>query len=453
MVGGVRVVVPDSLELITPYVLLEQGDWFEDEIKFVRLMLQPGQHAIDIGANYGLYSLAMAASVGRSGRVWSFEPASSTAGWLARSVAENGFDHVVVDQRALSDLCGVANLTMNAHAELNAISHSCPDDVQTEQVAMVTLDSLLDEYGWSEVDFMKIDAEGEEAAIIRGGKRFFSRCSPLVQFEIKAGNEVSLDLVDAFAALDYHSYRLVPGLEVLVPFSVAEPVDGYQLNLFACRDDRAEILARKGLLLMRREVEQAVLRDDSLQPYHWIRRLKGLPYADMLMAGWQRHENVVGAPEVGRSLALHSMAHDTALPLATRVAALSRAYSILVDLCAQQPSHYRYSSLARVASEWGARRPSVDALGQFAMLFREYDPGEVFLPASVRFDHIDPGDRLNDWTLSFTLEEIERRSTFSSFYSGAAVHKRLELLCKLGFASPEMLTRKALVERRFFGVS
>lgn len=36
LIDGVRVVVPDSLDLITPCVLQEQQDWFEDEIKFLR---------------------------------------------------------------------------------------------------------------------------------------------------------------------------------------------------------------------------------------------------------------------------------------------------------------------------------------------------------------------------------------------------------------------------------
>ncbi len=54
----VRVVVPDSFGLITPYVLFEQQDWFEDEISFVRRVLQPGEQAIDIGANYGVYTLS-----------------------------------------------------------------------------------------------------------------------------------------------------------------------------------------------------------------------------------------------------------------------------------------------------------------------------------------------------------------------------------------------------------
>jgi hypothetical protein len=41
-------------------VLIEQEDWFEKEICFVRRVLQPGTCAADIGANYGTYTLAMA---------------------------------------------------------------------------------------------------------------------------------------------------------------------------------------------------------------------------------------------------------------------------------------------------------------------------------------------------------------------------------------------------------
>src|SRR5258708_11318539 len=91
LVDGVRIVVPDSLFLITPYVLREQGDFFEDELPFVRQLLQPGQNVIDIGANFGVYTLSMAQKVGPGGQVWAFEPAPSTAQFLARGIEENGF--------------------------------------------------------------------------------------------------------------------------------------------------------------------------------------------------------------------------------------------------------------------------------------------------------------------------------------------------------------------------
>ena len=102
LVDGVRVVVPDSLNLITPYVLREQLDFFEDELRFVRQLLQPGQKVVDIGANYGVYTLPMAKKVGATGHVWAFEPTSSTAEFLAQGIAANGFGQVTLEKKAVS---------------------------------------------------------------------------------------------------------------------------------------------------------------------------------------------------------------------------------------------------------------------------------------------------------------------------------------------------------------
>ena len=116
LADGVRIVVPDSLDVITSYVLREQQDWFEDEIKFVRKLLKQGQRVIDIGANYGVYTLSMARLVGPAGRVWAFEPASTTADLLAASIAANDFGQVVVEQSALSCRVGTAQLSLNDSA-------------------------------------------------------------------------------------------------------------------------------------------------------------------------------------------------------------------------------------------------------------------------------------------------------------------------------------------------
>ena len=249
LADGVRIIVPDSLNLITTYVLLEQEDWFEDEIKFLRRLLQPGQKVIDIGANYGVYTLSMAKRVGPNGRVWAYEPASKTASLLTASIAANNFDHVVLEQSALSSAKGAALLSLNDNSELNALVHEHKNSGETETVTLTTLDECLEAHGWQDIAFLKIDAEGEEANIIRGGTNFFAAESPLIQYEVKAGSELHLELVQAFAELGYHSYRLVPGLDLLVPFDEKEPVDGYLLNLFACKPDRATYLAGRGFLV------------------------------------------------------------------------------------------------------------------------------------------------------------------------------------------------------------
>src|SRR6185295_13036039 len=97
----------------------------------------------------------------------------------------------------------------------------------SEEVRVSTLDECRERHGWRDIAFVKIDAEGEEVNILSGGKRFLAEQSPLVQFEINAGTDLRLELVDHFAALGYHSYRLVPGLGLLAPFDRTTGADGF----------------------------------------------------------------------------------------------------------------------------------------------------------------------------------------------------------------------------------
>ncbi len=57
LAGVATIRLPDSLNVMTRYVIEERGDWFEDEIRFVRKLLLPGQLVLDVGANYGVYTL------------------------------------------------------------------------------------------------------------------------------------------------------------------------------------------------------------------------------------------------------------------------------------------------------------------------------------------------------------------------------------------------------------
>src|SRR5207248_61552 len=54
--------------------LSEYGEWAEQEIELLRRFLEPDAVAIDAGANVGSHVLALAASVGRTGRIYAFEP-------------------------------------------------------------------------------------------------------------------------------------------------------------------------------------------------------------------------------------------------------------------------------------------------------------------------------------------------------------------------------------------
>jgi FkbM family methyltransferase len=460
MVDGVRVVVPDSLNLITSYVLREQQDWFEDEIKFLRRLLRPGQRVIDIGANYGVYALSMARTVGPEGRVWAFEPASRTAQLLAQGIAVNGFSQVVLDRSALSSVRGTAQLSLNENSELNALVHRGTSPSASETVQVTTLDECMERHAWRDIAFMKIDAEGEEANILKGGERFFAELSPLIQYEIKAGMELHDELVQQFAALGYDSYRLVPGLDLLIPFDLGAKKDDYLLNLFCCKRQRAEALAADGFLLNfadrdvadateRSSVVPATIRDRSV--YDWRHGIAKLPYGLQLADRWNRSTAAAQSTEVEEALSLYAVSLDRSLPATDRFVALEACLGLLKSICGRQPSHLRLASLARAARDYGARSIAVNALRQLAddiMRSNRVDPSEPFLAPGERFDGVAPGASIGNWVLAAVLEVFERLSAFSSFYTGSAALQRLQTIRELGYYDAEMERRLHLVQAR-----
>lgn len=438
LVDGTRIVVVDSLSLLTPYVLREQEDWFEDEIRFLRKVLQPGSHVIDVGANHGIYTLSMARAVGAAGRVWAFEPTPATAQLLAAGIACNDCGHVLLEQLALSDRCGTGQLSVSEHSELNALVQGTTSGTAAT-VLLSTLDDRMARHDWQRIDFIKIDAEGEEGRILRGGERFLERFSALVQYEIKADTRVPL--IRDFAARGYDSYRLVPGLDLLVPIDADTVPDDYLLNLFACKPERAGQLAARGYLVQ----ASAPQETPSSNWRHWLTTtVYGAQLADL----WAGRVST----EVEFALSLYAQSRDSSQPPASRFAALAASLRRLESVCAREPSGLRLMSLARAARDYGARTIAVRALSQLVDALRNtrrVDPSEPFLVPGERFDSIAPGAAPFKWVLAAALEEFERLVAFSSFYTGLDARSRLETIQSLGFGSPEMQRRLRLLQQRF----
>jgi FkbM family methyltransferase len=457
LVNGVRIVVPESLDQVITYVLSEQQDWFEDEIKFLRHLLQQGDKAIDIGANYGVYTLSMAQTVGPSGHIWAFEPASDTARMLAEGIAANCFSQVTLGQLALSNVKGTAQFFLDHDSVMNSLTPgNTPGAVET--VSVLSLDDCLVNYGWQSIDFVKIDAEGEELNIIKGGGRFFSEFSPLVQHEVSDDPQIRQQMEQEFTALGYKTYLLVPGLNLLRPFDVMKEDTGFLINLFSCKPDRAAQLAARGFLVDTVEpyvsgtgLERFLEKIRTCPEYRWQRSLCRFPYGELLNNIWGETITAGQSSGVEEVLSFYAASRDAFLSAGERLSALTLCYTRFQEICQSEPSFLRLASFSRVARAYGARAKAVHALKRQLDVITTQNQvavGEPFLVPSERFDVIPPGDGFGKWILTAILEEYERIMAYSTFYTGDSSLERLEAIRDSGFSCEEMQRRLKFLQIR-----
>ena len=142
---------------------------------------------VDIGANTGVFTV-FAASITRK-VVYAFEPFPSTFEVLKRNIDANKLKHVIACCSAVSDKVGSTNLLLNPNDSRQNLlmEHIFPDKIEkyqvsenldylksdieeiekTVEVPTTTLQELMDSYQIEQIDFLKLDCEGAEEAILQ----------------------------------------------------------------------------------------------------------------------------------------------------------------------------------------------------------------------------------------------------------------------------------------------
>ncbi len=175
---GLRWVLnPSDYPQTALFWLGESDRW---DIHHARSFVRPGAVIFDVGANFGYYSLMLASALGGNCEVHAFEPVSETYAKLVRHIELNGLGCIHPHRLALSDAPGTAS--MSGRMGNSGAAYLEPG---TGDVPVSTLDAFVAEHRLERLDFIKIDVEGFEERVLRGGAGALSRFRPVLLIEVQ----------------------------------------------------------------------------------------------------------------------------------------------------------------------------------------------------------------------------------------------------------------------------
>ena len=154
------------------------GFWEMNITEYIARCMKPGMNVVDVGANYGYFSMLMSTLVGSSGSVTSLEANPYLSSLIIKSSKVNGFenrlkvinlgvsDHTAEDiDFAYSDDTPMNGL-LASNISSSAQQKHYPNLLK---VKVKSIDDIF--YGKQKIDFIKVDIEGSEDLFWYGSKK------------------------------------------------------------------------------------------------------------------------------------------------------------------------------------------------------------------------------------------------------------------------------------------
>ncbi len=184
----------------------EYGEWSQGEIDLFKQFLNPKDIVIEVGANIGSHSLALSKMV-KEGLLFAFEPQNVVFQNLCANLSLNSITNCYCYQSALSE-------NENEKLHLPIVDYSIPynfgaialTNTKINSLSRVKVDRLDNIFSsFNNVKLIKIDVEGMELKVLKGGNKLIKRTRPILYLE----NEIlenSKDLIEYIFSLDYRLF-------------------------------------------------------------------------------------------------------------------------------------------------------------------------------------------------------------------------------------------------------
>jgi FkbM family methyltransferase len=209
-------------------------------IAYIENRVRKGDTVFDIGAHKGAYLNILLRQAGKQGRVIALEPQRKLYNYLKTISSILSWDNVVVEHLALAGTNGSARLFIPANSKskgtspgASLVKHFEKDQMKiTETVQTTTLDSYCMIHN-IRPDFLKIDTEGNELDIFKGGAMVLKQYKPAIFVEIEArhaGGKKVLETIEYLELLGYTGHFILGSKRI--------PVSQFNIEKYQNPSDR-----------------------------------------------------------------------------------------------------------------------------------------------------------------------------------------------------------------------
>ena len=197
-----------DLSTIVHSQIYHYGYWEEDVTNIINKTLHEGMVAFDIGASTGPHTFRMAKLVGKNGKVYAFEPSKALFPKLKKGIELNNFKNIMPENLALSNIEEVKSYYMNNLFRLGRQEDYMPP----MPTNFITLDDYVKGRKIKKIDFIKLDVDGYETKIIKGGFESIKKFKPVMIVEFAKGCQENYgctleELADVLMLLGYNFYN------------------------------------------------------------------------------------------------------------------------------------------------------------------------------------------------------------------------------------------------------
>lgn len=183
---------------------IRQGRFRTEEKEFDHLAewISPGDCVLDVGANIGHYTCEFSNLVGPTGRVIALEPMPQTFELLVSNLGKAGCPNVTPLQVGATDRTAFVSMAVPEFD--TGLRNYYQAHMTNDDTGMKILGVAIDDLAIPErVSLVKIDAEGQDLAVLRGLHGILKRDHPVLIIEAGADEIASL-----LAGYGYKAHRI-----------------------------------------------------------------------------------------------------------------------------------------------------------------------------------------------------------------------------------------------------